>query len=276
LLTPLVLSGLLIRWTPIVDRYVASGLPEGTISQLGYAYRILNLITLFLASGITTVLFPRMAMNMAVGDRYGLGQTISLGLRLMWLAVAPAIAFTIVLAPPLITVVFRRGAFSVADARAVATLLQVYAVALVATCLGNMTSRAFYALKDMRTVAVMGVVEAAAYAVYTPLLARGLGAQGVAWAYVIYFTSSLVWQIVILHRRLRGLEVLALASSLARTGMAAAVGGGAAWAVYNLAPQAWLALIVGGLSGLAAYGAALLLLGSSEVRTLRGLLAKSS
>jgi putative peptidoglycan lipid II flippase len=263
LLTPLVLSNLLVRSTPIVDRYVASGLPEGSISHLGYAYRIMLLMTVFLANGIATVLFPRMAVNMAGRDKVSLGQTISLGLRLLWLVVAPAMALCLVLSFPLIAVVFQRGAFSAADAQAVAVLLQVYAVALVATCLGNITGRAFYAMQETRILAVMGALEAGAYAIYTPLLGRSLGAQGVAWAYVAYFSISLGWQVAILRHKLPNLALRALTGSLARTGLAAAAGGFAAWGISALVPQPFLALLAGGTFGVGVYGLALFLCSSA-------------
>jgi putative peptidoglycan lipid II flippase len=268
LLWPLVLSGLLIRWTPIIDRYLASGQAEGAISHLGYAFKLLGVLTLFIATGITTVVFPRMALNTAGSDMVGLRHTVSMGLRIMWLAIAPTIAIGAVLAQPVTTALFQRGAFSVADAQSVAVLLRVYLLALAGACLGNIGGRTFYALKDTRTIAAMGAVEALAYAIYTPLLARWLGIVGVALGYVLYFDLSPAWWLPVLRYKMGKTGGRTVLTSFIRTGVAALLGGAGAWAVTAIMPGAWLQLILGSVVGMIVYLLALLGTRSPEAQMI--------
>jgi putative peptidoglycan lipid II flippase len=268
LLTPLLLSSLLIRWTPIIERYLASGLPEGSISHLGYAFKLLSLMIALISTGIATVVFPRMALNMAAGDLGGLKHTTSLGLRVMWLAVAPAIVLGGVLALPLVVVFLKRGQFNAGDASAVAGLLRVYLLALIGACLGNVTGRTFYALKDTRTLAVIGVIEALAYAVYSVFLVRQWGLVGLAWGYVLYFDISLLWQIFLIRRRVGNRGGRTLLVSFARTSLAAILGGGVVWGIIQTTPNLWLQLFGGGALGLLVYGAALMGLRSAEAQTI--------
>ena len=269
LLIPLVLANIVGKITPLIDRYLASGMPEGSISHLGYAFRIFSVTALLVSSGITAVIFPSMAIVVAGSGLFGLRRTMSAGLRFMWLAIAPVIALGIALALPMVIAVFKRGRFSATDAVAVAGLLQVYLLALASACLGNVTGRGFYVLKDTRTIAVLGSIESVAYVFYTAILARFLGAAGVALGYVLLFNGSFLWQVIIIRYKTGNAGGRMVLSSFARTGLAAMLGGVAAWVVTATVSTVRLQLVLGGAIGLGIYGTVLFGLGSAEARALR-------
>lgn len=269
LLIPLMLANMVAKSTLLIERFLASGMPEGSISHLGYASRIFLVFAALLSTGIATVIFPRMAVHMAGADVSGLKRTMSAGLRVMWLAIAPVMTLGIVLALPMVAAIFQRGKFSAADAAAVAGLLQVYLLALPAACLGSVTGRSFYALKDTRTVAVLGSIESVAYVFYTVLLARHLGVVGVALGYVLLFSGSLLWQVVILRYKTGRTGGRTVLSAFTRIGLAAGLSGMAAWSCKLLTPDPWLQLLLGGIAGLGVYVLALFALMPCEVQVIR-------
>jgi putative peptidoglycan lipid II flippase len=264
LLLPLVLSSLMVRWTPIIDRYLASRLSEGAISHLGYASKLMTLVALLTSVGISTVVFPRMALNSADGNLQELRHTVSMSLRLMWMLVAPVMSLVIALALPVLTTMFQRGAFNPNDVQEVAKLLQVYSLALISMCLGSITGRTFSALKDTRILAIMGAVEAVAYLVYTPLLAQKFGVVGIAWGYVIYFNFSLVWQVLVIRYRTGNTGGAAVLRSFLRIGAAGVLSGAVAWGLSQMLAYPSMQLLCGGSLGLAIYLAALIWLRSEE------------
>jgi putative peptidoglycan lipid II flippase len=265
LVMPLVLANVVAKSTPLIDRFLASGMPAGSISHLGYAFRIFTILTMLISTGIGAVIFPVMAVNVADSDLSSLRRTMSAGLRLMWLAIAPVIALGIALALPLVVAVFQRGKFSTADAAVVARLLQVYLLALTPACLGTITGRGFYVLKDTRTVAVLGSIESVAYVFYTAAMARLWGVIGVTIGYVVLFNCSLAWQGLILRHKVGGTGGRIVLNSFARTGLAAMSGGVTAWVVTQVTLNVWIQLLLGGMSGMLVYGAGLWLLQSSEI-----------
>jgi peptidoglycan biosynthesis protein MviN/MurJ (putative lipid II flippase) len=91
----------------------------------------------------------------------------------------------------MIAALIQRGAFLPSDTAAVSGLWRIYLISMAAGCLGSVTGRAFYALKQTRTIAAVGVVEALAYAAYTPWLAARLS-SGVAAGYVVFITVDRV------------------------------------------------------------------------------------
>ncbi len=268
LMWPLILSGLLIRGTPIIDRYLASRLEVGTISHLGYATKVLGVLASLISMGLTTVLFPRMALNIVEGGLQIMRHTVSQGLRFMWLIIAPVICLGSVLAVPAVTLMFQRGHFGTGDTVAVAGLLRIYLLALAGMCLGDITGRGLYALKETRIVAILGSLEMLGYILYAPFLTRLLGAPGVALSYVVYFSPGLVWSTMLIRHKTGRTGGSTILVSFLRGGLAGLLGGAAAWGVSQLIPSVWIQLVLGGASGLLVYGAGLWILRSPEIRQL--------
>ncbi|OQY88338.1 MAG: hypothetical protein B6D41_10910 [Chloroflexi bacterium UTCFX4] len=274
LLLPLVLSGLFVRWTPIIDRYLASNLAEGTISHLEYAFKLVGLLSSLIATGIATVIFPRMALNVAGSDMLGLRRTISHGLRVMWILIAPVITLGIALSIPIVSVMFMRGVFTPLDTAKVASILQIYLLALIGMCLGNITGRAFYALKETKLVAIMGVIEAALYVFYTPFLASYFGVSGIAFSYVLYFSLSLIWQSGFIRVKSGNVGGRIILISFAQTTAAAIIGGVTAWSIVRFVSDLWMQLLLGAIGGSTAYLIILRLLDSKEILLFQNIIAR--
>jgi putative peptidoglycan lipid II flippase len=269
LLWPVLAGGLLTRWTPVVDRYIASGMESGSISHLSYAFRLTGLLSMLLATGVTTVLYPRMAGAFAGSDDRHFHGTVARGIAYLWLLAAPAVALIFALAEPAIALVFERGAFTPADTAAVASVLRVYALALPSMCLGTITGRVFYARRQTGVLAAAGVIEALAYVAYAPLLARRFGIDGIAAAYVIYFSVSVVWHMIFLRVSAGMRGGRSLLSSLARSGAAAVMAGVAAYGAASLADLAAVRVVLGMIAGAGAFIIVLTVVRSPELDLVR-------
>jgi len=265
LLLPLVIANVVAKSIPVIDRFFASKMEEGSISHLGYAFRIFSVLSVLISTGIATVVFPRMATNVASTEISNLRRTISGSMRVMWLAIAPVMAISRALALPLIMVLFRRGQFSLDDAIVVSGLMQIYLLALPAACLATVTGRSFYELKDTRTVAILGSLESLAYVLYAWVLSQRFGVMGVAFAFVLYFNISLLWQALVMRYKVGQVGGRTVINSFVRTGLAAILGGAAAWSVTVLMPNVWLQLVLGAVSGLSVYFLGLWFLQTSEI-----------
>jgi putative peptidoglycan lipid II flippase len=274
LLFPLVIASVFGKATGVAERYLASSMPVGSISHLNYALRLVSMFSLLLSSGIGAVIFQRMAIDASSGDLRELRRTISTGIRYLWLVVAPVLTIGIVLSLPLVVIVFQRGQFSQTDSILVARLFQVYMLSLAAACIGNVTARGFYVLRDTRTVAWMGGIESILYIIYTTLLARRYGSLGIAFGYVILFNGSLIWQSLILAQKTGRISGKIIIVSVLRTSLAALFGGVTAWGGRQVVSGEWMQVLVGGSVGMMVYIIVLMSLKSSEGRDLAILIAK--
>ena len=266
LLWPLVVSGVLVRWTPIIDRYLASELSVGSIAHLGYATKLLAIFGMLISTGIATVIFPKMALNRAENDLEAFRETISKGLRTMWMIVAPVIFIGGVLALPLVTVLFQRGAFTVDDSLKVAGLLQIYIFSLAGSCIGSITGRAFYALKYVKIISFIGVIEAIVYAVYTPILTWYFGVSGIALGYVLYFTIGIVWHLPLIRKKAGNRGGRTVILSFCRILIAASVACVIAILGMKISQNNLIQLIVVTVIGMTSYIVILKILKSPELK----------
>ena len=271
LLWPLVVASIFGQAPRLVDRFVASHLASGSISHLGYGDKLASLAATALSGGIAVVIFPIFSRHAAQDELGGLRQSIGAGLRLVFVVVAIAAGMGVALARPLIGTLLQRGEFTAADTAAVAEVLPGYMVAMLAMALGNVIGRAFYALKDTRTVAYTEIPLVLAYMIYTPWLAMHRGTVGISGAVAFYWNSSLAVLMVILWYRLGRPALAHTLLALIRMGAAAVVAGAAAHAAASVLPTPWQALVVGGAVGVAAYGLLLWLLRVEEFRQMVGL-----
>jgi putative peptidoglycan lipid II flippase len=122
-----------------------------------YAYLLWQLPHAVVAVSVITALLPAMS-RFAAEDRLGeLRRQLDGGLRLTVSILVPAAVAYVVLGRPIATLVFGHGRTGIGDARFIGTLLAVFAFGLVAFSSYQLQLRAFYALQDTRTPAIINL-----------------------------------------------------------------------------------------------------------------------
>lgn len=265
LMLPLTIGRLFTRSIDVVDRYVASGLADGSISYLNYSKTITGVAGIFLTHGVSTTIFPLMSERAAARDISELRRMMSLSMRLIATAVFPAVAIGAGLSHPLITTLLERGRFDSQATMRIAAVLPWYFLTLVGSGLGVIVGKGFYVLQDTKTVAIAGVADVIAYMIYMPLLASRWGYIGVAASTALYVNVSIVTTGTIMWYKLGAHGGMAFVRSLGKTLIAAFVAGLAARSSAQLITSpASLCLVVGGTIGALVYAVGLQILRSAE------------
>ncbi len=215
---------------------------------------------------VATALLTRMSHRAHERDLPAVADDVSLGLRYVGAAMIPAAALLIVLGPSIGEVFFSFGSGSVEDARYLGITLAFFAIGLPAYSGAYVLTRAFFALEDTRTpalvtclMAVVNVALAVAFAVELPpeRVVAGL-ALAYALAYIV-MAIVLTW---LLRRRLGGLGLFLVVRTYVRLGVAALVAVAAAllvviplrWGVGLSGPAGALVVVVlGGAVGASAF-----------------------
>ncbi len=217
-----------------VNTVLATGEGTGAVSWLNYAFRLMYLPTGLFGVSIATATVPAVSRHAARDDYAAVRATLAEGLSLMFVMNIPATVGLIVLAHPIVRVIFERRAFLPSDTAATAAALQFYAVGLVGYSIVRIASPTFYAFGDSRTPVQVSMASVVANVVLNVLLARVLGYRGLALGTSIaalFNAAGLLW---LLHGRLRGLDDRRVLSSLARIVIASLVMGTAALVVNNV------------------------------------------
>jgi len=208
-----------------IGTLLASFLPEGSVSFLYYADRIVELPLGIFGIAIGTAALPSFSDQVARGQYDEMKRTISFSLRLMLFITIPAMVGIIALQEPIISVLFQRGEFDPRSAVLTAQALFWYAVGLWAFSTIRVVVAAFYALQDTKTpvriaVAALIVNTACSVALMFPLKHSGLAlATSIASAVNVL---TLGW---LLRKRIGRFLDASFWGSLARVTAAAAVMG---------------------------------------------------
>ena len=261
----------------LVSTVIASMLPTGAVSYLYYADRLNQLPLGVVGIAVGTAILPPLSRQVRTGDLAAALHTQNRGIELALLLTLPAAVALGVAGEPILEVLFRRGAFTAADAHATAGALAAYAAGLPAFVLLKVLAPGFFARQDTLTPVLVGVAAMAANVVLTLGLSIPFAHVGNAIA-----TSAAGWinamlLLTLLHRRGHFAFDARSRRTLPRIA-AAALGMGVVVAVVErlLTPYftqvPWLRLAaLGGLvgSGLAAFALLALLLGAADLGDLK-------
>lgn len=157
---PAVLAGGVVQINLLVGRQVASH-TEGAISWLVYADRLYQLPLGVVAIAIGTVLLPDLSRKLQAGDDLGGRESFNRSVEFALALTLPAAIALVVIALPLTSVLYQRGAFGPTDTQAVALALAIYGAGLPAFVLQKIWQPLFYAREDTRRpflYAVMAMV----------------------------------------------------------------------------------------------------------------------
>lgn len=282
LMGPRVLGLLFVQMHFLVNTILASGLAEGSLSALNYAWLLMLLPLGIFAQAIGTVVFPTFAAQVAAGEQASLGDSFTQIARLVVFLTLPAALGLAALGVPLVRLLLEHGEFGADSTAMVAYALRFYALGLLGHAGVEIGVRVFYALHDTWTPVQIGIGAMALNILLSLLWVGWLSFGGLALANSVATLLEMGLLLWLLHRRLGGLDWTRLVhtvwrSAVAGAVMVAAIVGWLTWANGHLAPGfplVWGTALGGMLLAVLVYGGVALLLGRGEVRTLRAALQR--
>jgi putative peptidoglycan lipid II flippase len=208
-----------------VNTVLAAGQEEGAVSWLNLTFRLMYLPIGLFGVSIATATTPAISRQLALGDHTNVRRTIADGMLLMMMLNVPATIGLMVLAEPIIRLVYERGAFMPSDTIAAAGALKYYAVGLLGYSVVRIASPAFYALGQSRVPVTVSFIAVLANAALNYGLVQVMGYRGLALGTSIAALLNATLLIVMLRRRLGGIEGGAIAGGLAKIAVATALMG---------------------------------------------------
>lgn len=148
--TPAIFAGGVVQINLLVGRQVAS-YTEGAVSWLVYADRLYQLPLGVVGIAIGTVLLPDLSRRLRNGDEAGSRDSFNRGTEFALALTLPAAVALMVIALPLTSVLYQRGAFGVDDTAATALALAIYGAGLPAFVLHKVYQPLYYAREDSRS-----------------------------------------------------------------------------------------------------------------------------
>jgi len=198
---PLVVCSLLpVPAVPVIDRYLASALPAGSISHLAYSWTIALALASLVSRGAVVRFFPYFAEK-AHTDPARLRAAVSAGVGAFLFVGVPTVAILLATRMQIVQLALMRGRFTAGDAQVVASLLAWHGLSVLGIVLYTFLTRATYALSLFALTAATGVALVAGYGVLAQVLVHYFGVTGVAAANALVWLGMALVLTVALRRR---------------------------------------------------------------------------
>lgn len=252
-------------------------------SAYTYAFILVLLPHSVVAVSVITALLPQMSRNAVEGRLEAVADDLSGGIKLSSVVLVPAALGAIALGPLIGAVLFGYHALSASNGRLVGAVLAAYAVSLVPFSAFQLQLRAFYALHDTRTPALINVALATLNILADIALLAVLPTRdrviGLALGYSLSYIVGFAWFNMLLRRRLGSPRRAQVTRTLVRLNvagaLAAAVAYAVAQAVTSLAGRgtsgSLISLLAGAAVGLPVYLGLVLRMRVPEVHQVREL-----
>ena len=231
ILGPIVIGSAVGQVNLLFDKYFASTLQPGNIAAMQYATKVVGFPQQLFAAAIATVIFPILSAHFASNDQRGLRAMTSTGLRMTALITIPAALGLIVLAQPIISVLFERGEFTHGDLVRTAGAMQFYAVGLLGLAASIVLTRCYFAMRDSRTPVIVASAVMVLNVACSALLVRPFGINGLAFANSLSSLTEAAVLIGVLSRRIGPVDHGLFGSSVLRITIAASAMAAAAWTI---------------------------------------------
>ena len=194
ILLPVIVTSITAQINEIINRVVASGLPEGSISALNYSNKLMYLPLSVIAMSIITVLYPSIVQ--AVKDRKDdeYSSLVLNGMRTIIYICIPIVLVMTVSGRTVVEIAFQRGAFDAQDTDKTTYALIFYMIGLIFVALREYFIRCVLALDNSKILMVSSTTAVAINITLSFVLSKFLSHGGVA----LGFTISMLYQAIVL------------------------------------------------------------------------------
>jgi putative peptidoglycan lipid II flippase len=222
----LVNSGFAARVTDAAGHVI-----DGPVSWLNIAFRLMQLPLGIFGVAVGTVTLPLVSRTAALGDMAGFRSALSHAIRLVMLLTIPAAVGLILLAEPIISVIYQHGRFTAEATRQTAAALRFYAIGLAAYSAVKVLAPAFYAIDRRYLPMMVSILSIAINFVlnWFFMFKLGLGHRGLALAVSLVAIINFLLLYLMMQKHAGSLETGALFGLLGKLAIPLALLAGVCW-----------------------------------------------
>src|SRR3989440_2594065 len=203
---PALLGGLISQTSPFVDQVVASFLSTGSISTLNYALKLISVPTGVIFVSVGRAALPYLSQQAAISDMKAFRGTLHFYLWIVGMGTIVMSLLMLLLAHPLVQLLFQHGAFTPEDTSRTAVTFMGFVPGLVPMSFAFIATRAFSALGKTRVLLLMSIYNVIANILFDALFARLWQSEGIAIATSAVYFGAMVLLFFLLKRTVGSID----------------------------------------------------------------------
>ena len=222
LMGPSVIAGGTTQVNVLANSMFASSLGNGAIFDLSIAFRLMQLPLGLIGVALGTVTLPLLSRLVANGQTEGFRSELARAMRLAMLLTLPAAVGLMMLAEPIMSVLYQHAKFTALDAAQAAAALRFYAIGLAGYAALKVLVNAFYALDRRKTPMMVSLLAVGLNLLFNWIFTfrLGWGTRGLAFSTGLIATCNFLLLYVLMRSHLQGLETGRMVSTLAKVAVA--------------------------------------------------------
>src|SRR6202140_1525182 len=208
LMGPSVIAASSTQFNVLVNSIFASTLGDGPIFWLAIAFRLMQLPLGLFGVALGTVTLPLLSRLVVAGQMTAFRTELARAMRLMFLLTIPSTIGLMMLAEPIISVLYQHGKFDAHEAAQAGGALRFYAIGLAGYAALKVLVNAFYALDRRKTPMFVSFLAVGLNLLFNWIFTFQLhwGHLGVAFSTGCGATCNFLVLYVLMVRQLGGLE----------------------------------------------------------------------
>ena len=224
LMGPSVIAASTTQFNVLINSIFASTLGEGAITWLAFAFRLMQLPLGLFGVALGTVTLPLLSRLVVAGHMDGFRSELARAIRLMFLLTIPSTIGLMVLAEPIMSVLYQHGKVNAYEAVQMGGALRFYAIGLAGYAALKVLVNAFYALDRRKTPMLVSFLAVGLNLLFNWIFTFQLhwGHLGLAFSTGCVATCNFLLLYVLMYRQLHGLELGRMMVLLAKTAVAGA------------------------------------------------------
>jgi putative peptidoglycan lipid II flippase len=280
LMGPSVIAASTTQVNVLINSIFASGLQDGAIFWLAAAFRLMQLPLGIFGVALGTVTLPLLSRLVVAGRMDAFRVELARAMRWTVLLTLPAMAGLMMLAEPIISVIYQHGQFDAYQAAQVAGALRFYAIGLAGYAALKVLVNAFYALDRRKTPMLVSFLAVGLNLLFNWIFTvrLGWGHRGLAFSTGCIATFNFLLLYLLMQSQLKGLEsrrllLLLVKVAVACAALVAVCAASSHWLLADWREQSlWIKLpelLATVVAGAAAFAACGVLLHIEELKELR-------
>lgn len=166
----------------LIDKAMASTLPEGTISGLNYGNKLMNVFSGLLSTAIATALYPQMIELIALKKEDELNKLIVKIINIFCVLMVPVTLTCILFRTELVAAVFQRGSFDENSTMLTSGVFALYCIGIFFVACNTVITNLFYGYGNTKTPMFISIANLIINVVLNLALIYLWGVNGLALA----------------------------------------------------------------------------------------------
>lgn len=229
---PVFIGSMVNQVNSFVDKMLASGLVEGSVSALNYGNLLTNMITAMTITVIMTIIYPKLTRSIAGKNYDGFNDSISKGMNIILIISLPCSLGAMLYSNPVVSLVYERGAFDGASTDLTSGAFFYYSIGLTFVAINALLVKAFYAMEDMKTPVVCGVIGAGSNIILNLLLLGPMAHRGLALATSVAAMLNASMLYYLMRRKYPNVQIIKDKQGVWKIGLSAVVSVFVSWLVF--------------------------------------------